>query len=446
MAESELSRGTTPFLSRAYMTRLRQRVEQMLPKGRLWRGVLTLSSGTALGQILVLAVSPLLTRLFTPMDFGILAVFTALVTIIGRLMVLAYSGAIQICRNEEEAAATVVLCFWITAAMTLICVLIFLFWGPEFSRLVGLDGGTPVLWTLVVALMLWGLSQPLANWSMQRREFTLNATNRIYEFGSRSASQLAFGFTSLGGLGLSIGYTFGYLVRLAHFFLRLRPEHWRSLREVKAPAVVAMAREHWRFPLLFCPSLLLGTACQFFPSILVAVLYDATAAGWFGLGQRMFGLPMRLLSETVSNVYLTEIAQAPPERIELLFRKTTIRFALMAGVGVLPILLFGGPLFAIAFGQAWYTAGTITQILIPSFVARFVVGPVVQTLNVLRRQDLHLFSALLEGVAMLLSFAAGWFFQLSLLSTMCLYSGGSTLANLVYLWLIRHVIQTNLRR
>jgi len=297
-----------------------------------------------------------------------------------------------------------------------------------------------------VALMLWGLSQPLANWSMQRREFTLNASNRVYEFGSRSFSQLAFGFTSLGGLGLSIGYTIGYVVRLAHFFWRLRPEHWRSLREVKTPTVIAMAREHWRFPLLFCPSILLGTACQFFPSILVAVLYDATAAGWFGLSQRVFGLPLRLLTETVSNVYLNEIAQAPPERIDLLFRKTTKRFALLAAVGVLPILLMGGPLFAFAFGDVWYTAGTITQILIPSFAARFVVGPVVQTLNVLRRQDLHLYSAVLEGTAMLLAFAMGWFLELSLLSTMALYSAGSTLANLVYLGLIRHVIQTNLRR
>jgi O-antigen/teichoic acid export membrane protein len=427
------------------MTSLRQRMERLLPKGRFWRGILALSSGTAIGQLLVLAVSPLLTRLFTPMDFGVLAVFTALVTIIGRLMVLAYSGAIQICRNEGEAAATVVLCFWITGVMTALCALVFLFWGPGFSRLVGLDGDTWVLWTLVVALMLWGLSQPLANWSMQRREFTLNASNRVYEFGSRSFSQLAFGFTSLGGLGLSIGYTIGYVVRLAHFFWRLRPEPWRSLREVKTPTVIAMAREHWRFPLLFCPSILLGTACQFFPSILVAVLYDATAAGWFGLGQRMFGLPLRLLTETVSNVYLTEIAHASPERIDVLFRKTTTRFALMAAVGVLPIVFFGGPLFAFAFGAEWYTAGTITQILIPSFVARFVVGPVVQTLNVLRRQDLHLFSALLEGATMLVAFALGWYLQLSLLSTMWLYSGGSTIANLVYLGLIRHVIRTNLR-
>lgn len=105
----------------------------------------------------------------------------------------------------------------------------------------------------------------------------------------------------------------------------------------------------------------------------------------------------------MSGIYLTEIARAPPERINLLFRKTTVRFTLMAGVVVLPIAFMGGPLFAFVFGSAWYTAGTITQILIPAFVARFVVGPVSQTLNVLRRQDLHLFSAVLEGTAMILA-------------------------------------------
>lgn len=427
------------------MKTLLERLQLLLPKGRLWRGVLTLSAGTAIGQILVLATLPLLTRLFTPMDFGVLAVFTALVTIIGRIMVLAYSGAIPICRNETEAAATVVLCFAITFVMTGICMIVLLFWGPEFSCLVGLDGDIVVLWTLVVALMLWGLSLPLANWSMQRREFTLNASNRVYEFGSRSIAQLAFGFTSLGGLGLSLGYTFSYLVRLFHFFWHLRSESWQSLRDVRASTIAAMAHKHWRYPAFSCPSLMLGTASQFLPSILVAVLYDVVAAGWFGLGQRIFALPLRLLTESMSGIYLTEIARAPTERIDLLFRKTTARFALMAGVVALPIALMGGPLFAFAFGDAWYTAGTITQILIPSFVARFVVGPVSQTLNVLHRQDLHLFSAALEGTAMILAFAAGWYFGLSLLTTMWLYSGGSTVANLVYLGLIRHVIQVNLR-
>lgn len=262
--------GSAPYAKTALsfresMRKLLERLKQLLPKGRLWRGVLTLSAGTAIGQVLVLATSPLLTRLFTPMDFGVLAVFTALVTIIGRVMVLAYSGAIPICRDEKEAAATVVLCFVITFVLSATYVIVLLFWGPEFSRLVGLNGDIAILWAVVVALVLWGLSLPLAQWSMQRREFTLNASNRVYEFGSRSIAQLAFGLTSFGGLGLSLGYTFSYLVRLVHFFWRLRREHWQSLRDVRVPTIVAMAHQHWRYPALFCPSIMLQTASQFFP-------------------------------------------------------------------------------------------------------------------------------------------------------------------------------------
>ena len=48
-----------------------------LPKSRFFRRLAMLSSGTLLGQLILLASAPLLTRRYSPEAFGALAVFTA---------------------------------------------------------------------------------------------------------------------------------------------------------------------------------------------------------------------------------------------------------------------------------------------------------------------------------------------------------------------------------
>ena len=75
----------------------------------------------------------------------------------------------------------------------------------------------------------------------------------------------------------------------------------------------------------------------------------------------------------------------------------------------------------------------IVQILVPLHLARFVVVPVAQTLNVTGRQHLHLVASLLGALALLASFALGALLELPLGGTLLLYSLGSTASFLFYL-------------
>ena len=74
----------------------------LLPKGRLRRAVVVLMTGSAFGQLLVLAASPLLTRLYTPEDFGVLGVFTALLMIFGIAVSLRYELAIPLAEDDAR--------------------------------------------------------------------------------------------------------------------------------------------------------------------------------------------------------------------------------------------------------------------------------------------------------------------------------------------------------
>jgi O-antigen/teichoic acid export membrane protein len=169
------------------------------------------------------------------------------------------------------------------------------------------------------------------------------------------------------------------------------------------------------------------------PAVFIAILYGPAAAGWFGLGQRVTGMPTRMVGEAAAQAFLSEIAQAEGPAVFRLFKRTVLRFLLLGLLGLGPLLLAGPALFAFVFGEPWRETGRIVQLLVPLHLARFVVLPVAQALNVTGRQHLHLLASLLGALALFASFGLGAVLDLSLNGTLLLYSLGSTASFLFYL-------------
>ena len=55
-------------------------IKRLLLNSELSRNVLTLMTGTTIAQAVPIAIMPILTRLYTPEDFGLLALFLALLS------------------------------------------------------------------------------------------------------------------------------------------------------------------------------------------------------------------------------------------------------------------------------------------------------------------------------------------------------------------------------
>jgi O-antigen/teichoic acid export membrane protein len=82
-------------------------MRRLLPQSRFLRRMAMLSGGTLAGQLLVVASSPILTRLYDPPAFGALAVFSSLLAIFVIASAFRYEFAIPIARDEEEAVELV---------------------------------------------------------------------------------------------------------------------------------------------------------------------------------------------------------------------------------------------------------------------------------------------------------------------------------------------------
>ncbi|MCI0564861.1 MAG: hypothetical protein MN733_40865, partial [Nitrososphaera sp.] len=81
-----------------------------MKKGIFLKNVAMLGGAKGISQGIVLAASPLLTRLYSPEDFGVFAVFGVFIGLLGGLSCMRYEHALPLARGEVEAANILALC------------------------------------------------------------------------------------------------------------------------------------------------------------------------------------------------------------------------------------------------------------------------------------------------------------------------------------------------
>lgn len=393
-----------------------------LPEKAFLRKLFTLASGTVVGQLLVVASSPLLTRLYTPAEFGQFAVLAAVIAIAGIAACWRLEFAVLALPDDGEAAAVLRAALVAALAMTLATAVAVWRLGDWFVALVDAAPLAPWLWLIPCAVLIWGLGGLGTYWALRHGAYGRNGLNRTLTLGAQAGGQVACGLLGAGSPGLVLGYLAGYVVRLGHYLVLLTAEDRRRLAAPAWRTVWRVARASWRYPVFSAPSSLLQTLCEMLPAIVIAALFGPATAGFYALAHRLMGLPVKLLGEAASHVFLGEGRALTGLALRRFFLRTLGLFVGLGVLGMLPLLLFAPPLFALVFGEAWREAGVIVQLLVPLHFARFVAGPVSQLFVVLRRQDVYFFSSLLNGTAIAVSFTAGYLLALPGNVTILLFS------------------------
>ena len=409
-----------------------------LPRGRFTRKLGWLAGGMLLGQLVLVATTPVLTRLYSPEAFGSFSVFAALVGIVGAIMAGRYEFAIPLATRDEDAAALAIAGTVITCLLTTLAALLVIVFGKQLASFTGVPALAPLLWLLPPILFLSGVGQSLEFWSIRRDTLRLNAATRVVQYGGQAASQVALGASGASAMGLTIGYGLGYLARAALFVGTLTPADRRLLTETQFKQVREIAWSMRRYPLLTTVSSVVKSLTQFLPTILFATLFGPAVAGKFDLAQRILAVPVRLVGGAASQVFLAEASQRSVADMLRMFSRTVPRFLLLGVVGMAPILIAGPFLFAFAFGEPWKEAGAYAQALTALQLARFVQAPTSQAFNILGRQDLELTTAVFGAVALAAGFGLIVFLDAGPANAVLIYSLASTVSQVAMLRLAWH--------
>lgn len=414
-----------------------------MPDKAFFGKLFTLASGTLVGQLLVVASAPLLTRLFTPSEFGLFAVFAAVTAIIAIAACLRLEFAIPVVDDDVDAAALVFGAGVVATLNALLTVLLVLLFGPWLVALIDAEPIVGWLWLVPLAIWIWGLGSLLSYWSLRRGRYRINGINRMLTLGTQAGAQIGLGFTGIGAPGLILGYVLGYVVRLGHHIALLAIEDRRLFARVRSVfRVWRVVRANWRYPAFIAPSAFLHNMCEMLPAVAIAGLYGPAAAGWYALGQRIMSIPVKLLGEAASEVFLGEGRGLQGAALYRFFLRTTALFVTLGVAGVVPVLLFAPSVFALVFGADWLASGIFVQLLVPLYLARFISHPVSQLLNILHRQDLQFVASWINLIALVVSFGVGYWLDLTAETTILIFStaaAGSFLFTVIVSWrLARH--------
>lgn len=407
------------------MRGLAERLGSGLPKGGFVRSVAVLAGGTALGQTVLVLSAPLLTRVYAPEDFGVLAVYSSILSTLVALSSFRYEAVIPLPESEDTANQVLVMCLVLVFSMSLLCGGAIWVLRDAIATTLKVPPLAGYLWLLPVSLAGAGAYQAFNLWAVRGRAFAAIAQTRITQSIAQIAVQLGLGVVHGGPLGLLVGDALGRTAGMTTLAALGSAQRRWSVRRASAREMARLAVRYRHFPLYGSGSVLANTLGVTLPALLVASLFGAQTAGWFALTQRIIGVPMALVGQAIGQVYLGEAYRLRREaagELRQLFSSTAQRLLIASAGLVIPIGVLGKVVTPYLFGSVWAEAGHLLLLLTPSYVAQFVVSPLSQTATVMERQDLEVVISVSRVASIVCVFLAGHAAGWSPQATLAVYS------------------------
>jgi O-antigen/teichoic acid export membrane protein len=332
------------------------------------------------------------TRLYRPEDFGVLAVYAALSSIVAVVASLRFDTAIPLPEEDAEAANLLAVACVLAAGTSALLGLSIAIGSGALSRLESYRLIAPYAYLLPLSVLGSALFQAFNYWAVRKRSFVRVARTKLTQAVAMLGAQAALGAIGLRPAGLLAADVLGRGTGTGTLALA-------ALRVDRAAAYLSLARmrqaarAYRRFPIFAAPAAMLNALGLNLASLLMAGTYGSHVAGEFALSQRILALPLALLGDAVSQVYVVEasrLARDEPQALRGLLLRTTRHLGLLAAAPAAIVALLGPFLFRLAFGTPWSEAGVYGQLLAGMLMVQLAVAPVSQTLNVLHRQDWQL--------------------------------------------------------
>ncbi|WP_186377000.1 lipopolysaccharide biosynthesis protein [Curtobacterium pusillum] len=347
---------------------------------------MTILTGTAVGQGLVIAVSPLLTRAYAPSDFGALAIVTALASIVGAWATLGTDRAVAVAPDRAATASLVVFGAATTTGVASVTSFVAWWFRADVSERFRAPALSDFWWIVPVTVFAVGLHRIGSAVLARRRQHGSIAVRNAAQGIAQTLWNLSMAFA--GPIGLVGGLAVGRFAAIVGM-LRVRP----SVAALPSPAATwRTLRAHRHFVLVTPWSAALNVIGQQAPALLIAAMHGSAAAGFVALTMRVLGAPVGMVADAVAQyaagAFGLRVRAGDPVRG--LLARFTSRLFLGGSVAAVLVLLLGPSVFGAVFGADWQLSGTYAQILAPAFAVQVVVSPMTQVLSMLGRQTAQL--------------------------------------------------------
>ncbi|MBW8687356.1 oligosaccharide flippase family protein [Chitinophaga rhizophila] len=375
-----------------YITRVR--------RSAFLKSVSTLAAGTVLSQLIIFGASPFLTRIYSPADFGVLALFTSISMLAAILTTGRYELAIGLPEAEKEAlnvfALTVLTAFMISACYLLIIMLLRqIAWKaiPADSLLY-----QPAMYLVPAYTFLAANYSCLVYWNQRKKSYMEVSGSTVIQAVFSTLINIVLGLIGLKAWGLIAGLLMGQLG--GNVFLLIKMRQTASFEGISLTRIGSVARKFIDFPKYMTFSGLLLTTSQQVVPIIFSFLFNAAIVGFFSLANRMLRVPNIVLTTSIGNVFRNDAIDSIRSggHFGNLYMATLRKLTLLS-VPIYAVLWIVSPLlFVIFFGKDWEASGYFARIICIMLALDFIASPLSTLFYVIGKQKAYLWLQCLNTV------------------------------------------------
>jgi O-antigen/teichoic acid export membrane protein len=368
------------------------RLRELVTRSSFLKNLTVLSIGTAAGQGLVILASPVLTRLYTPDDFGLLGIFTAVMLVFGVAACGCYEQAIVLPERDGDAGNLLVLSMGGSVVTSLVLLLLVALLREPVSIVLGAERFAPWLWLAPPCLLVTGLYQSFGYWCIRTRSFKSLSISRLVQALGRVGAQIGAGASLAAGPGGLIGgYITGQAVAATILGVPVVRRAWTRVgRSVTLDGLRAQASRYRKFPLLTMPNAWLNSASFQMPAFLLPAFFGTEVLGQYYLAQRLFTIPVAFFRQSLHEVFYGEASERHRSggRLTALVLGTYTRLLAVIVVPAAALFILAPDIFSFVFGEEWRQSGHFLRLILPWLAMSTVVSPSTVVFGILNRQEI----------------------------------------------------------
>ncbi len=352
---------------------MRKRISEVVRRGirsRFVKDAGVLASGVFIAQLIALAISPILTRLFKPENFGVFSLIMAAAMIVSIFATLRLEIIVPAVKSHASALRLLQAMLALTFLTSVVLFLIVALLPSLLLSFIAIpQQAVNVLWLLPLCVAALGLYAGIRAWCVRKGRFSAISKGQVVRALLAAGVWLSFGFS--GGflqpsLVLTAGQTAADFGFSATLFSSLKRREIRFLLRPRWHRIWSALRENTSMISALVTSQTIAAIYGRLPLIVIAAAFGIEKAGYYALAERIISAPFALLSNAIGDVYRKRAADAyrDGKPFYQLMKKT---LATSLAVSVVPFavgIALTPYLVPTVFGAEWTGASFTIMILL----------------------------------------------------------------------------------
>ncbi len=329
-----------------------------------------LISGNGLSQLIPLLVYPLLTRLYSPEDFGTLALIFSIHSILITISTGRYESAIILPKDDKTASNLFSSGFSISLIVSFLLPFITYF---SHSLLIKFNINEDlILWIylLSITVLVASLAQLLNGWATRNKLFKAIVGYTFLLHSTASFSKLFFGYLGVKD-GLLISFFIGQVLSSLYFLFAMGRLKKMPTFAFLSKKIISTAKIYKNFPKYNMPRSLLNSLSGNLPVFILTAFFSDYVTGQFSLAFALLFRPIFIYNSSVSQAFSQRVVELKNTNKPVwpIVKKFLVRTFLFSTFPAILLLISAPFLFSFVLGVEWRQAGQLCSVMVPwSFV------------------------------------------------------------------------------